>query len=283
MFIKSLWSICNVCRFLTLWINNFKHCYYVQLIWNCIFQFLTSTLFVLNFLHRHVHVLSHFIPIQHFATLWTLAHQAPLSMEFSRQAYWSGLPFPPPGDLPNLGTTPMSLESSALAGGFFTTEPPGKHSALYTSFYIFSLSVFLEKLMNYSRKIHSYQISSSVQLNYAEIWFFLGGWGRLIQSCPHNTMDCSIWFQMPSPVVLILCIIQEEAPCNLNMDMSVVGAGGRVIFAKCSNHELELWSLPKCLNSLHHVFAVWLRVTSLTSLNHSFFIRKIMIIIVPTS
>ena len=117
----------------------------------------------------YVHALSHFIPIQHFTTLWTLAHQAPLSMEFARQACWSGLPFPPPGDLPNLGTKPTSLESSSLAGGFFTTEPPGKHSASYTSFYIFSSSVFLEKLMNYSRKIHSYQISSSVQLNYADI------------------------------------------------------------------------------------------------------------------
>ena len=51
--------------------------------------------------------------------------QAPLSMKFSRQDYWSGLPFPPPGDLPNPGIKPMSL-ASPLAGGFFTTEPPGK-------------------------------------------------------------------------------------------------------------------------------------------------------------
>ena len=44
--------------------------------------------------------------VQLFATPWTVAHQAPLSMEFSRQAYWSGLPFPSPGDLPNLGIEP---------------------------------------------------------------------------------------------------------------------------------------------------------------------------------
>ena len=56
-----------------------------------------------------------------FATPWTGACQAPLSMGFFRQEYWSGLPFPPPGDLPNPGTEPMSLESPALAGGFFTT------------------------------------------------------------------------------------------------------------------------------------------------------------------
>ena len=58
-----------------------------------------------------------------FETPWTVAHQAPLSMEFSRQEYWSGLPFPPPGDLPN---PEIELVSPALAGGFFTTEPPGK-------------------------------------------------------------------------------------------------------------------------------------------------------------
>ena len=42
-------------------------------------------------------------------TLWTVAHQAPLPMEFSRQEYWSGLPIPPPGDLPNPGIEPVSL------------------------------------------------------------------------------------------------------------------------------------------------------------------------------
>ena len=60
------------------------------------------------------------------ATLWTVAYQAPLSMGFPRQEYWSGLPFPPPGDLPDPGIEPVSLASSALAGGVLTTEPPGK-------------------------------------------------------------------------------------------------------------------------------------------------------------
>ena len=58
-----------------------------------------------------------------FATPWTVVHQALLSMEFSRQEYWSGLLFPPPGDLPNPG---IKLKSPALAGSFFTTELPGK-------------------------------------------------------------------------------------------------------------------------------------------------------------
>ena len=55
-------------------------------------------------------------------TPWTTAHQAPLSMGFPRQEYWSGLLFPPPGDLPDPGIEPMSPE---LADGFFSTEPPG--------------------------------------------------------------------------------------------------------------------------------------------------------------
>ena len=59
-------------------------------------------------------------------TAGIVAHQAPLSMEFSRQEYWSGLSFPTSGDLPNPGIEPMSLASPALAGEFCTTEPPGK-------------------------------------------------------------------------------------------------------------------------------------------------------------
>ena len=58
-----------------------------------------------------------------FAIPWTVAHQAPLSMGFPRQEYWSGLPFPPPGDLPDPGIKPVS---PALAGRFFTAEPLGE-------------------------------------------------------------------------------------------------------------------------------------------------------------
>ena len=56
------------------------------------------------------------------ATPWSVARQTPLSMRFSRQESWSGLPFPSPGDLPNPGIEPASLLSPALAGGFFTTS-----------------------------------------------------------------------------------------------------------------------------------------------------------------
>ena len=59
-----------------------------------------------------------------FATPWTIARQAPLSMGFSRQEYWSGLPFPPPGDLPNPGIEPVS---PSLQADSLPAEPLGKH------------------------------------------------------------------------------------------------------------------------------------------------------------
>ena len=76
-----------------------------------------------------VRVLSCFSHVSLFATPWTIPRQAPLSMGFSRQEYWSGLPQPPPEDLPHPRIKPASLRTPALAGGFFTTsatwEAPG--------------------------------------------------------------------------------------------------------------------------------------------------------------
>ena len=75
---------------------------------------------------------------------WTVACQAPLSMRFPRQQYWSGFPYPPPRDLPNPGIKPASLVSPALAGGFFITVPPGKpnsscNNLAYRAPYLFLL------------------------------------------------------------------------------------------------------------------------------------------------
>ena len=64
-------------------------------------------------------------------TLCDTMDSASLPMEFSRQEYWSGLPFPPPGDLPSPGMEPASLVSPALVGRFFTTVPPGKPPVNY--------------------------------------------------------------------------------------------------------------------------------------------------------
>ena len=73
---------------------------------------------------RGSYVLSCFSHVQLFETPWTVAHLAPLPIGFSRQEYWSGLPFPSPRDLQDQGIEPMSLLSPELAGRFFTTSAP---------------------------------------------------------------------------------------------------------------------------------------------------------------
>ena len=70
--------------------------------------------------------------------------QAPLSMAFSRQEYWSGLPFATPGDLTNPGIQPTFPVSPALAGGFSTTEPPGKPHKIYNQYIVLILNLKIE-------------------------------------------------------------------------------------------------------------------------------------------
>ena len=76
-------------------------------------------------------MLSSFSHVRVFVTPWTVAHQAPLSMEFSRQEYWSGLPFPPPGDLPN---PEIEFRSPALKADCLLSEPPGKPTSIMLLF-----------------------------------------------------------------------------------------------------------------------------------------------------
>ena len=90
-------------------------------------------------------MLSRLSCVRLFATLWTVARQSPLSMEFSRQHYWSGLPCPPPGDFPDPGIKPRS---PVLAGGFwfFTTVSPGKPrgdlgTPVFASFFAFLVQI----------------------------------------------------------------------------------------------------------------------------------------------
>ena len=74
------------------------------------------------------------VKVQFFATLWTVALQAPPFMGFSRQEYWIGLPCSPPGDLPDPGIEPTSLESPALAGEFFTTSATWEWLQIFNEF-----------------------------------------------------------------------------------------------------------------------------------------------------
>ena len=100
-----------------------KHCYNLHF-FDHYRDWTVFPMSLLLFLYSVVHacMLRCFSCVWLFATLWTVAHQASLSLGFTRQEYWSGLPFPTPGDLPDSGIKPTSLESPALAGGFFTTS-----------------------------------------------------------------------------------------------------------------------------------------------------------------
>ena len=71
--------------------------------------------------------------VQLIVSPWTVACQAPLSVEFSRQEYWSALPFPIPGNFPDPRFEPTSLVSPALAGKFFNTVPMGRPNKIYNS------------------------------------------------------------------------------------------------------------------------------------------------------
>ena len=98
-------------------------------------------------------MLSHFSHAQLLATPWTSGYQAPLSMGFPSQEYWSGLPFRPPGDLPNPGIKPACLTSLALAGSFFTSTATWKAQFLTTGMHI---SAFRKiRLDNTEQKINT--------------------------------------------------------------------------------------------------------------------------------
>ena len=96
-------------------------------------------------------MLSRFSRVQLFSTLWTRTRQAPLSMGFSRQEYWSGLPCPSPGDLPDAGIEPASLVSPDLAGKFFTAsatwEAPGEliHLVIVSRPFIWEIHIYLKR------------------------------------------------------------------------------------------------------------------------------------------
>ena len=94
---------------------------------------------------RYVCVLSRFSRAWLFATWWTVAYQAPLSMGFSRQQYWSGFQCPPPGDLPDPGVEPTFLKSPPLAGGFFSTSTTSEAIYIYTHIHIHNGKSFNKK------------------------------------------------------------------------------------------------------------------------------------------
>ena len=117
-----------------------------------------------------MHVCCHLSHIWLFATLWTVAHQAPLSMGFSRQEYWSGLPCPPPGDFPNTGWNPHLFCLLHWQSGSLPLAPPGKPSnetlwlpiSLFVCFLNRRSCLFFKLIFGYT---------GSLLLHVAFLWF----------------------------------------------------------------------------------------------------------------
>ena len=104
------------------------------------------------------------------ATPWTVAPQAPLSMEFSRQEYWSGLPFSFSGGLPHPGIKHTSPVSPALAGRFFTTEPPGKPWNWVILTLILFFPVKFWKQWNWKNRTLVIKIPNTAHLDVPSLW-----------------------------------------------------------------------------------------------------------------
>ena len=125
-------------------------------------------------------MLSHFSCVWVFATLWTIAHQAPLSMGFSRQEYWSGLPCPPAGNLPDPGIEPVSLMSPALAGRFFTSGTTWETHHVTLGKSIHSAEPLVQQLSGLTlRQNWETWINTAVwALSAEELMHLLWGWSR---------------------------------------------------------------------------------------------------------
>ena len=146
-------------------------------------------------------VLRHFSRVWLFATPWTVACQAPLSMGFSRQEYWSGLPCPPPGDLPNPGIEPTAAVSPALTGGFFTTSTTWEAQVrLYSHLKDLVFVLSLGKKVYLSGFLTTHWNSSV--LTQDSVWVSLCN-----ISCMFQSLMCKFLFQVVNPLLnFILCL-----------------------------------------------------------------------------
>ena len=138
----------------------------------------------------NVSMLNRFSSARLFATPWTVAYQAPLSMGFSRWEYWSRLPFLSTGDLPNPGIEPESLTSPALAGGFFTTSATWEaHWALY----------------QYLKRKHTHTYSQQIMaIPSMEKWLSM-------TKISHNTIPHlkSIWKKAHMSIAMLLLLLSR--------------------------------------------------------------------------
>ena len=132
--------------------------------------------------------------VQLFATPWTVAHQASPSMGFSRQEYWSGLPFPSPGDLPNPGIEP---ESPALEADALTSEPPGKPKntgvgSLFLLQWIFPTQESNWSLLHCRQILYQLSCQESPKIKHLDNILYLN-----LMKSPRNN-DCMTNLKLPS-------------------------------------------------------------------------------------
>ena len=129
--------------------------------------------------------------------LWTVAHQAPLSMGFSRQEYWSGLPCSPPGDLPNTGIEPVSLPSNLhWQVGSLPLAPPGNPFCLYAHIL---LVLFFWRTLTNTPSVHTHTLV-----------LFLSLCSRPAEAHTNMQLCCSLFH------LFIQCLYQTEAPPGLD-------------------------------------------------------------------
>ena len=128
--------------------------------------------------------------VQLSVTPWTVANQASLSMGFSRQEYWSGVPCPPPGDLPDPG---IESRSPALAGGFFTSKPPGKQDYIQEG--------AKEELVPAFLRLRSWQLQDVVLC-----WKVLVSINVLLPTSTHKLSDESFTSTLGSDQYLVIQI-----------------------------------------------------------------------------
>ena len=155
---------------------------------------------------------------QLFATPWTIACQAPLSMEFSRQEYWSRLPFPTPGYPPNPGIEPESLMSPALAGGF-------------VAWHVESIS-FLQTPENNKRTLALFKGKNL-------IFILTLTFQKCLGHCPSLPLPCFFFFPSSSssvslPLVLILSLSLSCSLCVSFISLiAVYWAGDSILNPRC--------------------------------------------------
>ena len=132
---------------------------------------------------------------------------------FSRQEYWSGLPCPPPGDLPQPGIEATSRKSPVLAGGFFTTEPPGKPPILL---YFICISAVIGRNRSFEQSPHTPHSEEDLQ-----------DW-----PCPHREGPC---------ITLAACLIWLPPRSHLSLPASSYGAGRLTASVSASAEVYLIW------------------------------------------